>query len=77
MLAQAFLTPPLIEGTRLRDRNPLAVNLLMAGGMEKDTVFGSVDPPLDRHRMWWPCHPVILVIFSLQPGRVLFALSRE
>jgi hypothetical protein len=42
MLAQAFLTPPLIEGTQLRDGNPLAVNLLMAGGMEQDTVFGSV-----------------------------------
>ncbi len=42
MLAQAFLTPPLVEGTRLRDGNSLAMNLLMTGGMEKDTIFGSI-----------------------------------
>ena len=52
MLAQAFLTPPLIEGTRLRYGNSLAMNLLMAGGMEKHTVFCSMsDPPLDRQRI--------------------------
>ena len=42
MLAQAFLTPPVIEGTRFRYGNSLAVNLLMAGGMEENTVLGSV-----------------------------------
>src|SRR2546430_3215829 len=34
MLAQAFLTPPFVEGTRLRYRRTLAMNLLVTGGVE-------------------------------------------